>query len=128
MGHSEQQLELAAHRKQLVVQMTRGGSTASEIASTLGISANTVRNIRRKTRVLAREPNRRVTAEQEQRIQEMAVDGVSINEIARTLRISFPAVKVRAPWAVWDTKKCAEWGAFHRKPNRKKGANLGAFI
>lgn len=123
MSKSPLQLELAEHRKQVVIQMTRGGSTASEIASTLGISANTVRNIRRKTRVLSREPNQPVTDEQERRIQAMAEDGVSINEIAKTLGLSFPAVKTRAPWAVWDSKKASTFGAYHRKLSLK-GAQL----
>lgn len=55
----------------------------------------------------------------EAEIDRLADDGASVNEIARTVGVSWPSVAKRRPDAVWSTVDAARWGAMHAK--RYKG-------
>lgn len=57
----------------------------------------------------------RVTREQELAIDVLADDGVSVNEIARTVGLSWPTVAKRRPDAVWSAQEAAQWGAWCRR-------------
>jgi hypothetical protein len=48
-------------------------------------------------------------------INVLADDGASVNEIARTVGLSWPAVANRRRDAVWTRQKSAEWGAMHKR-------------
>lgn len=58
---------------------------------------------------------RAITPEQEARINSFADEGVSVNEIARTVGVSWPSVAKRRPDAVWSAQEAARWGAMHAK-------------
>ena len=94
-------------------ELAHEGLTDVQIAERLGIHPNTAT----KKRVLGgvRRPHPIITAEQEAKINKLADDGVSVNEIARTVGVSWPTVAKRRPDAVWDAQKAAEWGAFFKR-------------
>lgn len=56
-----------------------------------------------------------ISATQEAQIDTLADDGASVNEIARTVGVSWPSVAKRRPDAVWPVQKAAQWGAMHAK-------------
>ena len=88
------------------------GLSDAAIAERLGIHPNTAT----KKRVLGgvRRPHPIITPEQETQIDVLADEGVSVNEIARTVGVSWPTVAKRRPDAVWSAQEAAEWGAFFR--------------
>lgn len=56
-----------------------------------------------------------VTTAQEEQINRLADDGASVNEIARSVGVSWPSVATRRPDAVWSRMEAARWGAMHAK-------------
>ena len=92
-------------------QLARQGLSDADIAKRLGIHKDTARKKRGAAGVLR--PHARVTADQEAAINRLADDGVSVNEIARTVGISWPSVGKRRPDAVWSRQQASEWGALH---------------
>ncbi len=94
-------------------QLARQGLGDAEIAERLGIHPNTAT----KKRVLGgvRRPHPTISAEQVAQIDVLADEGVSVNEIARTVGVSWPTVAKRRPDAVWSAKEAAEWGAFFKR-------------
>lgn len=89
------------------------GLSDKAIAERLGIHPNTAT----KKRVLGgvRRPHPTITPEQEMQIHALADEGVSVNEIARTVGVSWPSVAKRRPDAVWSRQEAAEWGAFFKR-------------
>lgn len=98
------------------VKLAREGMSDVAIGVRLGLDRSTVAKKRVKGGV--RRPRNVVTSEQRAQIDDLADDGVSVNEIARTVCVSWPTVAKQRPDAVWTTQQAAEWGAWHRKPNR----------
>lgn len=94
-------------------ELARQGLSDKQIAERLGIHRNTA--TKKRARAGVRRPRTVVTLEQEQTIRLLADDGASVNEIARTVGLSWPAVAVRVPGAVWTSHEAAAWGAMHRK-------------
>ena len=93
--------------------LARQGLEDSEIAERLGIHPSTAT----KKRVLGgvRRPHPVISEEQLEQINALADEGVSVNEIARTVGVSWPTVAKRRPDAVWSAKEAAEWGAFFKR-------------
>lgn len=93
--------------------LARAGLSDKQIAERLGIYPDTAT----KKRVAAgvRRPHPVVTAEQLREINRLADDGASVNEIARTVGLSWPAVASRRPDAVWSSSEAAAWGRMHRR-------------
>lgn len=97
--------------------LARRGLSDRAIAERLGIHPNTAT----KKRVLGgvRRPHPTITAEQVAQIDALADEGVSVNEIARTVGVSWPTVANRRPDAVWSAQEAAEWGAYFRRVQGK---------
>lgn len=57
----------------------------------------------------------KVTDDHERMIDLLADDGASVNEIARTVGLSWPTVAKRRPDAVWSAQEAAVWGALHKR-------------
>lgn len=87
---------------------TLAGESAASIAIGLGVSSRTVTRWRARLGI-AKAAAPRLTGEQEARIQSLADDGCSVQEIARTVGCSYTAVRRRRPDAVWSREQCAEW-------------------
>lgn len=98
-------------------ELARQGLGDNEIAERLGIHPNTAT----KKRVLGgvRRPHPVISAEQESQINVLADEGVSVNEIARTVGVSWPSVASRRPDAVWSAQEAAQWGALFKRQQEK---------
>ena len=94
-------------------ELARQGLSDAVIAERLGIHKRTARKKRRQAGIM--HPRPQVTAEQEAMINRLADDGVSVNEIARTVGVSWPSVGKRRPDAVWSSQQASEWAAMHRR-------------
>lgn len=92
--------------------LARQGLSDAQIAERLGIPPDAAK--RKRVRAGVRRPHTVVTQEQEAEINRLADDGASVNEIAHTVGLSWPAVACRRPDAVWTTREAAAWGRLHR--------------
>lgn len=93
--------------------LAQEGLSDAVIAERLGIHPDTV--TRKRVRGGVRRPHQSVTASQEAQINALADDGASVNEIARTVGVSWPTVAKRRPDAVWSMQEASEWGAYHKR-------------
>lgn len=92
--------------------LARQGLSDAQIATRLGIHRDTA--TKKRVQAGLRRPHTVITTDQEQMINRLADDGVSVNEIARTVGLSWPAVAKRRPDAVWSSRDAAAWGRMHR--------------
>lgn len=96
-----------------VVRLAREGMSDAAIGDRLGLDRSTV--AKKRVQGGVRRPRNVITPEQRAQIDAFANDGVSVNEIARTVGVSWPTVAKQRPDAVWGTQQAAEWGAYFRR-------------
>ena len=116
MGAEQPRGPVAAEAEEVValcVKLAREGMSDVAIGERLGLDRSTV--AKKRVRGGVRRPRNVITAEQRAKIDVLADDGVSVNEIAHTVGASWPTVAKQRPDAVWGTQQSAEWGAYFRR-------------
>lgn len=91
-----------------IVEMTRLGMSASQIAEIVGCSDRTVVRVRAREGIAGHCPPP-LSAEKVSAAEEMLTDGCSIRETARTLGVSYESVHRRFPGRGWSKSQCAEY-------------------
>ena len=103
--------ETLAYRAERVVELTRGGRSAADIAWILGVSARTVSRYREKLGISHSECRRERTSEDVLlRAKCLLVDGASYREVARTLGIHRSTVAKHLPGYGWTSEQTVQHG------------------
>ena len=96
-----------AWRRDRVMELTRDGRSARDIAEILGITERSVLRHRRAAG-LSREPGTPMTADELRRAEALLNDGCSLQEVARTLGRSARTIKRRFPGRAWTRAQIDE--------------------
>lgn len=117
--------EANAARRAQVVELTRAGHSAAEIAVILGITERRVTSHRSEAGI-AQPPRDPLTADQLARAAELLDDGCSYNEVARTIGCGYSVIRRRFPGRGWPPGKAASLMQFERRALRQITAHTGA--
>ncbi|UXA19498.1 helix-turn-helix domain-containing protein [Mycobacterium sp. SMC-4] len=98
-------------RRERIVELTRNGCSAREIASILGITRRTVVRVREATGTSQPVAGVPLTADQVRQAERLLDDGCSISEAARTIGCSYHTLHRRFPDRVWTREQCVEHAA-----------------
>lgn len=110
-------------RRQRIVELTRQGRSAAQIADELKINARTVVRVRVE-RGVAQSGPQRFTADELAQVEAMLDDGCSITEAARTIG--------RSPCRLWEIYRgrgwtaieAAQYAALRFEMRRKRGIDI----
>lgn len=109
----DQSGEARAARRTQIVELTRLGHSAAQIAGRLGITARSVQRGRVAAGLAATQPPRFCEAEY-RAAKRMLDDGASYHEVGRTLGRAASTVKRHLPGYTWDKHQAAHAAALGR--------------
>lgn len=118
MSATAQQRAVSAKRREQVVELTRAGLSAPQIADRLGIATRTVQR-HRVAAGIAQPPARHLTPAQIHRARQLLDDGASYKEVARTIGCANKSVRYRFPGRGWTLAECGRWGRFLDKTRER---------
>lgn len=118
MSATPQQLAAAAQCRDLVVELTRAGLSAPQIAERLNVTTRTVQR-HRVAAGIAQPLAPRLTPEQHEQARQLIDDGASYKEVARTIGCANTTVAKRFPGRGWTLAECGRWGRFLDKTRER---------
>lgn len=105
--------EMVAWRRERVIELTRLGIAAGDIAAQLRITKRQVSRIRVAAGI-AQQPAPRLTVEELRTAEELLDAGCSYSEVGRTLNRSESAIAYHFPGRGWEKGEGGRLGAFRR--------------
>ena len=109
--HLDMSHQAQAERQRRVVELTRAGRSASDIAWILGIGERTVTRYRRRAGITRGVCRERTSEDLLLAAKEMLVDGVNYREVGRTLGVNRSTIAKHFPGYAWTREQVVE----HRK-------------
>lgn len=98
-----------------IIQLTRTGLSASQIAALLNLTYRQIRHARKRLGI-TQPPIPPLSDEELAHASQLLDDGCSYMEVARTLGRSEYAVRHRFPGRGWSGQERMEWARMHRNP------------